>query len=219
MARKDKVPIPSPLESMHDSMVLVTNPSSDKNRIGAYWVGDNNSHAKRNRTQSHSNRATTPKPTPAGNPQQKKADKEVKEVEYNLEGSVSVAFPNPHLRARKGINLWGLGTNYSGLYRVETVVNTINCRSGYDQNVEVKRNAFIAKSPQPKQGSSSRDDKNKVSNPGKNQEYIVKSGDNLWTIAKKFYGKGSEYPRIAKVNGITNPSSLKPGQKLIIPAR
>ena len=43
--------------------------------------------------------------------------------------------------------------------------------------------------------------------------YIVKSGDNLSSIAKKY---GTTYQKIAKDNNISNPDKIYPGQKLII---
>lgn len=50
------------------------------------------------------------------------------------------------------------------------------------------------------------------------QTYVVVRGDTLSAIAKRFYGKASEYPRIAEANGIANPDLIHPGQQLIIPA-
>lgn len=48
--------------------------------------------------------------------------------------------------------------------------------------------------------------------------YVVKSGDTLSSIAQHFYGRASEYPRIASANHITNPNLIHPGQRLVIPA-
>lgn len=50
--------------------------------------------------------------------------------------------------------------------------------------------------------------------------YTVKSGDCLWNIAKKFYGKGSDYTKIYNANKGTigkNPNLIYPGQVLTIP--
>ena len=47
--------------------------------------------------------------------------------------------------------------------------------------------------------------------------YIVKSGDNLWTIAKK---NNLTVPQLTAANqGISTTTNLRPGQKLIIPSR
>lgn len=58
----------------------------------------------------------------------------------------------------------------------------------------------------------------------KNQErkrdgeiYTVKSGDNLWNIAKRFYGDGIYYKNIAYSNQIKNPDQIYPGQILYMP--
>lgn len=45
----------------------------------------------------------------------------------------------------------------------------------------------------------------------------VKKGDTLWHLAKKYYGKGHKFQRIAKANGIKNPRLIFPGQWVIIP--
>ena len=52
-----------------------------------------------------------------------------------------------------------------------------------------------------------------------NDSYIVVKGDCLWNIAKKFYGKGSQYTLIYNANRdkIKNPNLIYPGQILIIP--
>ena len=60
--------------------------------------------------------------------------------------------------------------------------------------------------------------------PGKPEQtsktYTVKPGDCLWNIAKKFYGKGSDYTKIYNANKGkigSNPNLIYPNQKLIIP--
>ncbi|GAA3243863.1 LysM peptidoglycan-binding domain-containing protein [Pseudonocardia petroleophila] len=49
------------------------------------------------------------------------------------------------------------------------------------------------------------------------RRYTVQRGDTLSKIAKEFYGKASEYPRIAQANNIANPDLIHPGQDLLIP--
>lgn len=49
--------------------------------------------------------------------------------------------------------------------------------------------------------------------------YTVEKGDCLWNIAKKFYGSGVEYKKLAAANPfIKNPSLIYPGQVLAVPA-
>lgn len=56
-------------------------------------------------------------------------------------------------------------------------------------------------------------------NPKSTRSYVVVSGDTLWAIAKKHYGKGNEYNKIFEANKgtIKNPNLIYPGQKLVIP--
>jgi len=48
-------------------------------------------------------------------------------------------------------------------------------------------------------------------------EYIVQKGDSVWKISKKIYGSADYYYKILEANGLNEKSSLKLGQKLIIP--
>ena len=52
---------------------------------------------------------------------------------------------------------------------------------------------------------------------GDEQAYTIKSGDNLSTIAKRFYASASKYPEIAKANGIDNPDHIRVGQEISLP--
>lgn len=49
--------------------------------------------------------------------------------------------------------------------------------------------------------------------------YVVKNGDNLSRIAKKFYDDASLGTFIAEANSLTDPADLSVGQKLVIPDR
>lgn len=46
--------------------------------------------------------------------------------------------------------------------------------------------------------------------------YIVKKGDTLWNLSKRFLGKGSKYKEIMELNGLTS-TTLKIGQTLKLP--
>lgn len=46
----------------------------------------------------------------------------------------------------------------------------------------------------------------------KPKTYTVKKGDNLWSICKKYLGNGGKCYEIAKLNNISNPSLIYPGQ-------
>jgi nucleoid-associated protein YgaU len=49
--------------------------------------------------------------------------------------------------------------------------------------------------------------------------YTVERGDTLWGIAEEYYGNGSEWPRIARANGLPTRGDpiIRPGQELYIP--
>ena len=49
--------------------------------------------------------------------------------------------------------------------------------------------------------------------------HIVKRGDTLWGLAKKYYGDGSKYMKIANANKdkVKNPNLIIDGWKLVIP--
>lgn len=51
-----------------------------------------------------------------------------------------------------------------------------------------------------------------------NKSHTVQSGDTLWGIAKKYYGNGGQYQKIASANGIANPNVISVGQVLSIPS-
>lgn len=59
-------------------------------------------------------------------------------------------------------------------------------------------------------------------NTTKAQTYVVKKGDCLWTIARKFYGDGSKYKTIYNANkkllGKRSPNLIYAGDILTIPA-
>ena len=46
--------------------------------------------------------------------------------------------------------------------------------------------------------------------------YVVKEGDSLFTIAKKY---NTAITKIVSINGIKNPDKIKPGTKLLVPAK
>eukprot|EP00831_Metopus_contortus_P080246 TRINITY_DN8170_c0_g1_i9.p1 TRINITY_DN8170_c0_g1~~TRINITY_DN8170_c0_g1_i9.p1 ORF type:complete len:253 (-),score=35.34 TRINITY_DN8170_c0_g1_i9:343-1101(-) len=49
-------------------------------------------------------------------------------------------------------------------------------------------------------------------NQPSNKTYTVKKGDCLWNICKQYLGNGSKYNEIAKLNNISNPNLIYPGQ-------
>ena len=47
--------------------------------------------------------------------------------------------------------------------------------------------------------------------------YEVEKGDTLYTISQKIYGDISRVEKICEVNQISDPDSIRSGQKIILP--
>lgn len=47
--------------------------------------------------------------------------------------------------------------------------------------------------------------------------YVVKKGDTLWALARRYYGNPYLWPKIADRNGVKNPRLLQIGKRLVIP--
>lgn len=125
---------------------------------------------------------------------------------------------NPKIIASSTVQITGLG-KLSGKYYVDSVKHSLG--NGYTMTLSLhliqKRIGSLA--------GNSNDSNNS------NGTYIVKSGDNLWNLAKQFYGKGTKYTVIyeankeviektAKEHGFASSDNgywIFPGTKLIIP--
>ncbi len=49
------------------------------------------------------------------------------------------------------------------------------------------------------------------------KRFVVRSGDSLWSIAKKFYGDGAKFELLSRANNLKRPYKIYPDQVLIIP--
>lgn len=132
-----------------------------------------------------------------------------------LNGTIQLSLPNPNFKAKKTIQLNGLGS-LSGSYYVESVKYSFN-KDGYTQDIEVSKKWAGESAKKPSSGSTPSN--TSVTPPTQNRTYTVKKGDCLWNIAKKYYGKGSLYTKIYEANRdkIKNPNLIYPGQVLKIP--
>lgn len=93
------------------------------------------------------------------------------------------------------------------LYAVEVSVDLLEYLKGADQNTSSAAPAPVVTATETSGGSSG-------------TTYTVKKGDCLWTIAKKFYGSGSDWKKIYEANnGVIggNPNLIYPGQTFTIP--
>lgn len=79
------------------------------------------------------------------------------------------------------------------------------------RRLRVKTVAKVAEKPKPTRP---------VVKPPTKKTYVVKRGDNLWNIAKRFYGNGNEWKKIYNANKKvigSNPNLIYPNQKYVIP--
>lgn len=49
------------------------------------------------------------------------------------------------------------------------------------------------------------------------ENYVIKKGDTLWAICRKFYGEPTLYSKLASYNGIKNPNLIYAGNVLKLP--
>ena len=77
------------------------------------------------------------------------------------------------------------------------------------QRIQIKESTEGKKSVEKKQPRETTKEPEKT--------YTVKKGDTLWNIAKKELGDGTRYKEIAKLNNISNPNKIYPGQVFRLP--
>ena len=81
------------------------------------------------------------------------------------------------------------------------------------------KEAKPAPAPEKKAEPAPAPEKKKVSNV-RPVEHVVRTGDNLWKIARKYYGSGAKWTLIYEANksAIKKKDFLEPGTVLVIPA-
>ncbi|WP_053207953.1 LysM peptidoglycan-binding domain-containing protein [Jiangella muralis] len=84
---------------------------------------------------------------------------------------------------------------------------TANVSLGEDYSVRPKIARTAPKPPPPKPPRPA------------TRTYVVKKGDTLWEISRKFLGDPYRWKEIAKLNGVKDPRKLQIGHKLTIPPR
>ena len=102
------------------------------------------------------------------------------------------------------------------------VYYTINLKEY--REIKISSTTPVKRKTDNKNRTSSKDknnNKNKTSTKSKQTIHIVKKGDTLYDIAKKYYGKGSSYKKIIEKNkskypSLTKNTKIKAGWKLVI---
>lgn len=157
------------------------------------------------------------------------AEKKYNTIEYNiLTGQLKFIATKETIKLTAGdtVKLNGLGKYLSGLYFVQDVTRQIS-KEGYSHSATVIKTDFG--NSLKKTSTSTVDkkvpEKKKSTQPAKKPKktsqriHYLKAGECLWSVARKYYGNGAQYPKIAKANNIS-PSQyrrLPIGLKLIIP--
>ena len=98
------------------------------------------------------------------------------------------------------------------MYAVEITVNLLEYLKGESQNT-----SSYSQTAAPEPAAAANTGGGNVSS---GTAYTVKKGDNLWTLAKKFYGSGADWKKIYEANrGVIggNPNLIYPGQTFTIP--
>lgn len=140
-----------------------------------------------------------------------------KEIRNNLEPVRFIATPNKDINAN--INSMVLiesleVTEESGQERDKDISFSLIEYREYGVKENVAKTVSTAKTKKAKKSVST----TKSKNPTVKNTYTVKKGDTLWSIAKKVYGDGSKYTKIASANSdIKNPNLIYVGQVITIP--
>ena len=89
-------------------------------------------------------------------------------------------------------------------------------KEGFDVSVSVKLKQYVPyktkKYIKASNNTAVEEGSNRPSTKPISDTYIVKAGDTLWSICKKYLGDGTKYKEIAKLNNIKNPNLIYPNQ-------
>lgn len=127
------------------------------------------------------------------------------------------------------LNAKGLYVKYEGVNSISNAIiekleteNTNAVNGGYSFSMDIKEirianSAYVAPKVQSTKKSGTQQVKSNA-NSGK-RYHLVKKGECLWVIAKKYYGNGALYTKIynANRNIIKNPNLIYTNQKFLIP--
>lgn len=158
-----------------------------------------------------------------------KNDKKTNTIEYNiLQGDLRFIADKETIKIKAGdtITLKGIGNFLSGKYFVQDVTRSLSA-SGYQHSATVIKTDFgdslkgktTSTSSVKKPTTSKKTTKKKVVKKPAQKVHKLKKGENLWVLAKKYYGNGNKYTVLAKANNIPESKfrKLPIGLKVIIP--
>lgn len=154
-----------------------------------------------------------------------KTKKKYNYIKYNtLSGSLSFIVNEKTIKLKAGdtVKLAGLGKYLSGNYYVKDVTRQISS-NGYSHSATLIKTDVgatlktVTKSKDKK--ATTKKEKSSPSKDNAQRTYNVKKGDNLYNIAKKFYGDSKKYTKIydANTKKPADPKHTYPGQVLVIP--
>lgn len=116
----------------------------------------------------------------------------------------------------KGETLWSIAENsYGSGYNWVDIKSANNLKT---EEIEVGQKLVIPNDVGSKEPTTTKEIKTAVEGSSiANDNYTVVKGDCLWNIAVRAYGDGFKWTEIAKVNKLSNPNLIHPGDILILP--
>lgn len=111
---------------------------------------------------------------------------------------------------QKPFGIW----QYSSTGKVNGISGNVDMDIAYQDYPQIIKNKGL-------NGLDERKDETPNPTPPSTVEeiYTVQKGDSLWKIAERFYGNGSKYIELARINGINDPNRISIGQKIKVPVQ
>lgn len=106
----------------------------------------------------------------------------------------------------KPFGIW----QYSSTGQINGIAGNVDLDIAYKDYPQIIRNKGLNQ-------LDAREDPSTDVPSGNTQTYTVQKGDSLWKIAEKFYGSGTRYIELARINGIADPNKLSIGQVIKVP--
>lgn len=105
------------------------------------------------------------------------------------------------------------GFQYTSSGRVNGIEGLVD-RDKFTENILLSNNAEIPETPEMEKPEPEVPEKENPQNPSKDTTYIVKKGNTLSQIARKY---GTTVKELVSLNNIRNPNLIFPNQKIIVP--